>query len=219
MDWLLFQLADSAFPTGGFAHSGGLEAAAQLGELGEKKPLGEFVRDAMWQAGYGALPLVGSAHAEPDRWAELDALSEAFLLGEVQNRASRIQGRAFLATCVRSFPEPALAELQKKGQVARLGLHYAPVVGVTLASLGITRSAAQRWFLFTTLRSQLSAAVRLGLTGPHAAQGMLRAFAPLLDQILLRCGELPAQHITQTNPFMDLLQACHDRLYSRLFVS
>jgi urease accessory protein len=32
-DWLLWQLADSAFPTGGFAHSGGLEAAWQHGEI------------------------------------------------------------------------------------------------------------------------------------------------------------------------------------------
>ena len=31
--FLLLQLADSAFPTGGFAHSGGLEAAYQLGEI------------------------------------------------------------------------------------------------------------------------------------------------------------------------------------------
>ncbi|MDB5296990.1 MAG: putative urease accessory protein UreF, partial [Phycisphaerales bacterium] len=32
-DWLLWQLVDSAFPTGGFAHSGGVEAAWQHGRL------------------------------------------------------------------------------------------------------------------------------------------------------------------------------------------
>ena len=34
--WLLWQLADSAFPTGGFAHSGGLEAAWQNGEVSNR---------------------------------------------------------------------------------------------------------------------------------------------------------------------------------------
>jgi urease accessory protein len=219
MSWLLFQLTDSAFPTGGFAHSGGLEAAAQLGELDEAKGLREFVREALWQAGYGALPLVSAAHADPSRWAELDALCEAFVLGAVQNRASRTQGRAFLATCVRSFTEPALDELQRQGQAARLGLHYPPVVGVTLATLGIARIAAQRWFLFTTLRGLLSAAVRLGLSGPHAAQGLQRSLAPVLEEILLRCAELAPEQVAQTAPILDLLQSAHDRLYSRLFVS
>ena len=31
--WLVLQLADAAFPTGGYVHSGGLEAAAQAGAV------------------------------------------------------------------------------------------------------------------------------------------------------------------------------------------
>src|SRR6267142_5017999 len=67
--WLLLQLADSAFPTGGFAHFAGLEAAMHAGTV----ELDGFAREALWQAGHGSLPLVTAAHREPSRMAVLDA--------------------------------------------------------------------------------------------------------------------------------------------------
>ncbi|MFP2912429.1 urease accessory protein UreF, partial [Pyxidicoccus sp. 3LFB2] len=60
--WRVLQLADSGFPTGGFAHSGGLEAAVQAGEVRGASELRRFVRELLWQAGHGALPLLGAAH-------------------------------------------------------------------------------------------------------------------------------------------------------------
>src|ERR671923_1722325 len=57
VSWLLLQLSDSALPTGGFAHSSGLEAAAQQRELVTASDLQRFARDALWQAGHFALPL------------------------------------------------------------------------------------------------------------------------------------------------------------------
>src|SRR5262245_61048321 len=101
MDWRLLQLADSGFPTGGFAHSGGLEAAAQAGEV---KELGAFTRAALWQAGLGAVPLARDAWVDPGALARLDARADVFLANHVANRASRTQGGAFFSTCTRVFP-------------------------------------------------------------------------------------------------------------------
>ena len=102
--WMVLQLADSAFPSGGFAHSAGLEAAAQAGEIEGAEGVRRFVRDAVWQAGWSALPLLGRAFADPGALPAMDARAEAFLTNHVANRASRTQGRAFLATAARVFP-------------------------------------------------------------------------------------------------------------------
>src|SRR5215510_3144480 len=98
MTWRYLQLADSAFPTGGFAHSGGLEAAAQAGEVSD---LGAFTRAALWQAGHGALPLVREGWLDPRALPRLDARADVFLANHVANRASRTQGGAFFSTCTR----------------------------------------------------------------------------------------------------------------------
>ena len=51
--WLIWQLADSAFPCGGFAHSGGLEAALAWGEVDDDPALLDFARNALQQVAGG----------------------------------------------------------------------------------------------------------------------------------------------------------------------
>jgi urease accessory protein len=78
---------------------------------------------------------------------------------------------------------------------------------------------AQRLFLWNTARGMLSAAVRLGLAGTHEAQAMLSQLAAALEEALNTCAALELDALAQTAPVADLLQATHDRLYSRLFQS
>jgi urease accessory protein len=217
--WLVLQLADSAFPTGGFAHSSGLEAAAQLGEVKGADGARAFFEQALWQAGLGALPFVRAAHEDPSALPEHDALCHAFLSSHVANRASRTQGRAFVSTAARSFSLPRLTELHDAVAKRALHGHLAPLFGAALRALDLPSDDAMRLHLHTTLRGVASAAVRLGLAGPHEAQEMQFSMAPQMERVLHACRALPLSEIAQPSPLLDLFGALHDRLYARLFLS
>jgi urease accessory protein len=215
--WLVWQLADSAFPTGGFAHSAGLEAAWQNGEVPDLPALRRFLHESIRQAGRAALPLVTAAHLAPSRLEALDALAEAFLTSAVANRASRVQGRALVATCARIWPEPALIALEARAH--GLCAHYAPLAGAVWRTLEIPLDVAQRLFLFQTARGLAAAAVRLGIVGSYEAQRLQADCGAVLEAVVARCATLDDGDITQTAPILDILQSTHDRLYSRLFQS
>jgi urease accessory protein len=214
--WIVLQLADSAFPTGGFAHSAGLEATLQAGELASVET---FCAQLVDQLAHGSLPIVAAAHDDAARLAELDAFTRATLWSHVSTRASRIQGRALLDIAARSFGHDVLVEARARLTRNELDGHLAPVFGFVTRALGVARDEALATFLHLGVRGALSAAVRLGCIGPSEGQAMHHRLHPALESALARARTLTLDDVAQTAPLVELLQTTQDRLYSRLFQS
>jgi urease accessory protein len=230
--WLLWQLADSAFPTGGFAHSAGLEGAWQHGEVRNRNELVSFVEASLHQLGRAALPFVSAAHAEPERLEEFDALCDAFTTNHVANRASRAQGRAFLSAVQRIFiigqasrlsPSKESSDGKTNMETGRMPVlrfcHFACVFGALMSQMEIPLETTARLFFFNHLRAILAAAVRLNIVGPMEAQTIQHQLTSTAEEVLKRCQALTIDEIAQTSPLLDLWQGSQDRLYSRLFQS
>jgi|APGre2960657444_1045066.scaffolds.fasta_scaffold03227_3 urease accessory protein len=224
--WRLWQLLDSSFPTGGFAHSGGVEASARAGLLppGDSQVLEEHIAAALASSCSLALPFLLAAHGGSDAAALSATLDLHLVASPVARRASAAAGAALLRAAAGAFPNAAAAPLEQlRVRAARTHtlLHGAVVLGVLSAALRLPAATAARAHLFLLLRDACSAATRLGVLGPMAASAMqarcaARAEAMLAEAMAQDCD---VENAAGGNPFADTLQAGHDALFARLFQS
>eukprot|EP00250_Pteridium_aquilinum_P009778 c18930_g1_i2 orf=313-1038(-) len=231
--WSLWQMLDSILPTGGFAHSLGLEAAVQLGHVCDNSSLRRFASASLLNTASFLLPFVFAASSCPsiDQWKLLDMTLHASFSNKVARRSSIAQGAALLrvTTCVfAEFPQlQEMKALSRSLQDAHdvdvhampIHIHHAPLFGILFGLLQIDPMTAQRAFLFVCLRDLLSAATRLNIVGPLEAAQMQHILASEAESLLLKYGSRPIEDAHQAAPTIDVIQGVHDNLLSRLFRS
>jgi urease accessory protein len=189
------QLADSAFPSGGFAFSGGLETWLAEGAVSDAGGVEGFVREQVLPRWTGIdrwfLREARAAAAAPDAaeaLCALDALCEAHALTEPLAEASRRMGRAMLTSAARIGIGPA-TEHGARVRAGRAPGHLPVAQGIVAAALDVPAAAAEAGALHGALMGTLSAAVRLGRIGALGAQ-----------EILLRLGPIAAAELAAPPP-------------------
>jgi urease accessory protein UreF len=240
LTWRLWQLLDSAFPTGAFAHSGGLEAAAHAGQLpaGDEAALENFIASLIASLCSLSLPFILAARAAGERAgagavddvAALCAEMGAHYAGSaVARRASVAAGGALLRAGAAAFPvhAAALEALRRRCGAgggaggAGGGVHGAPAFGLLCGLLSLSREATARAAAFTALRDACSAATRLGIVGPMAGAALQARLAARCEALLrdALCADVAPAEAAAAAPLLDALQAGHDALFARLFQS
>eukprot|EP00268_Persea_americana_P004889 TRINITY_DN115_c1_g2_i1.p1 TRINITY_DN115_c1_g2~~TRINITY_DN115_c1_g2_i1.p1 ORF type:complete len:268 (-),score=57.21 TRINITY_DN115_c1_g2_i1:229-1032(-) len=221
--WTQCQLLDSILPTGGFAHSYGLEAAIQAHIISGPEDLKTYAIHVLENMGSLLLPFVYTANRSPDMetWSRLDKMLEATLTNEVSRRASVSQGSALLRVAATVFSEvPSLKNMRDALLVSRtLSFHHAPVFGLVCGLVGIDSETTQRAYMFITLRDVISAATRLNLVGPLGAAVLQHQIALVAEEMVKKWMDRPVEEACQTAPLLDIVQGCHGYLFSKMFCS
>jgi urease accessory protein len=223
LDWTQWQILDSILPTGGFAHSYGLEAAMQSRMVNNQEDLRSFVIQILENTGSLLLPFVYCACKSPDSatWVRLDQLLEATLTNEVSRKASASQGSALLRVAASVFTEiQALQNLRRAFIGSKsVSFHHAPIFGLVCGLIGFDSETVQRSYMFVTMRDVISAATRLNLIGPLAASVLQHQVASDAERMVQKWRDRDVGEASQTAPLLDALQGCHAYLLSRLFCS
>lgn len=234
----LFQLADSIFPSGGFAFSNGLECMARQGNLKGMDDFHQYLECYLEQLATLELPYLNSAFAEAKSDSpESGQLSmdsnqgltpkfilvardwNAWLFLPAQRRGSLAQGTAWLHAIEETYAIPAISLLRQAFLTYELPLHFLMVLASTLSLVGIGLVDAQNLLLHMALRDQLGAAVRLGLLGSLQAQKMHYRFASIGDAYRSRHADWTHVMARRSTPMIELAQVGHANLYSKLFQS
>jgi urease accessory protein len=212
MSTTLLLLADSRLPSGGHAHSGGLEAAVAAGRVGDLSTLDGFLRGRLATTGLVAAAFAAAACARPGSVVELDAGLDARTPSPALRRASRVQGRALLRAgramwTLSSYPD----------------LHHAVALGVVASAAGLSSLEAASVAAYQSVAGPASAAVRLLGLDPYAVQSLLASLALVCDDASASAAgfaESPVDELPAASaPLLDISAEIHASWEVRLFAS
>jgi urease accessory protein len=219
----LLQVTDSAFPLGGYAFSYGLESVAKLGLIQDAVALRKYLDNVRSQITCGEIPYVNSAFKGRSTGYEvLEKVFrsfDSFVTVPSVRKASVTQGRSLLSVMKSAYPNCPASEISDWVKAHRIEPHFVPTFGTVANLLGLSHEEAVKGYFYMSLRDQTYAALRLGMLGPHQAQKIL---AELLDEIDSAAGaalHLEYHQAFKVSAVLEIAQAHHPLLYSRLFQS
>jgi urease accessory protein len=216
----ILQHADSAFPSGSFAFSNGIEGLAAmnapLDRSGLRDVVAMFLQHRWVTSDRVAVALAHRAGDDFDKLAEIDHAVEAATLAEPLRNGSKRYGNALLAEHVRLGTQGA-TELRSQIEAGNVLGHLPIVPGFVWRARGMNEANAILVSGYSTASGLIAAAVRLGRIGALEAQAVLAALLPAIAD--LSAPVPPNAEIESFMPWVDAAASRQARAHLRLFAS
>jgi urease accessory protein len=216
----ILQYADSAFPSGSFAFSNGIEGLAALNAPLDRNGLHNvvamFLQHRWATSDRVAVALAHRAGERFDRLAEIDQAVEAATLAEPLRSGSKRNGNALLAAHVRLGTQ-GTAELRSQIAAGQALGHLPVVQGFVWRARGLSEANAILVSGYTTASGLIAATLRLGHIGAVKAQAALTTLLPSIAE--LSSAVPPDAEIESFMPWVDIAASRQARAHLRLFAS
>lgn len=219
------QVANSAFPTGAFNHSYGLETWIEHDRVRDAASLEDASREWLkWNLAPADGVAVALAYRATDdrdmaRLERLDALVGALKLAREGREASYKTGQAMLTATEKIFEPKALEALSAAVKEGRCKGHHAVVFAVVGHIFGLSLRDTLTAFLHTGVANLVSVAARIIPIGQVETHRIIVDMWP--DVIEARNVAMARDEATMAtaSAALDLASIQHERLYSRLCMS
>lgn len=209
-------LADGRLPTGGHAHSGGVETAVATGAVRSTEQLREFCRGRLHTTGSTAAGLATAAASDTDL-TRLDAEADARTPSPALRSTSRRLGRQMMRAARHLWWSQRLAEATGTPG----GPHHPVALGCVAAAAGLAPRDAALLAAVDSITGPAAAAIRLLGLDPFQVYGMLASLASEADAVaeeavaLAASGHLPSR----TAPLLDVYAEQRATMEVHLFAS
>jgi urease accessory protein len=216
----ILQHADSAFPSGSFAFSNGIEGLSAMNVPLDGRGLRDvvilFLRHRWATSDRIAVVLAHRGNGDFGKVSEVDRAVEAATLAESLRTGSKRNGNALLAAHVR-LTTPGARELRALIASGEAHGHLPVVQGFVWHAGGMSETAAVAVSGYSTAAALIAAAVRLGCIGAMEAQTVLAAVLATIAE--LSAPVPPIAEIESFMPWVDAAASRHSRAHLRLFAS
>jgi len=217
--WRLLQTTDSLFPTGAFAHSGGLEGLVGDGVLktadDAERVVEEILRHSFARVD---LPACGLAHraalsGDSSALAEIDHRVDSLKAPREAREASQSVGRRRLRVV------SAVEEFRRAVDEDRSPGHQAVVVGMHGALDGSSREETLLAFAYGASAGLVAAAMKLLPLGQTRAQDLLSRIGGFVPDLVAVADGTALDDLGGFTPLLDIASMRHETAAPRLFIS
>ena len=221
----LLHFADSALPTGGYAHSFGLERYCQAGLVRDRHGLERFLLTHLegatgpCDATAAAGALRALARGDIAACHRLDEELEAMKVVREFREGSRQMGRQTLRVAAALTGDGRLAAYLEAVEARRAPGHHAVAFGMTAGVLGWEAGAAATALLYSTTALLVAAALRLLPIGQLEGQSVLWSLHPVIERVAREAAERAPGDLWSFTPGQDIQGMLHERMDARLFRS